>query len=277
MGGVLSDWPAEVPFTERAITTLADVQWAQTLLRRLDQAGGVVEQNVPLLFEARFAFEVHAAGASADYEHMTSVGASTVDFRIAAETEWFVELVSIRESKATSDASVDDGTFFGLTLVSLPGKDTKTSEAGEMLLVQQKIGEKVYGNKEIKFPAATPGRFQMIVVDMRGYLGGIPAVDHYDYRQIVGGSYGVPEGYVQFWGDEPIKGLFEVDNPLRSSSFVRGRVHFIAFVRERRYTEGELPSIIRFFANPHLFSNVEEARAALSGFPVRIAKSKAAA
>jgi hypothetical protein len=31
------------------------------LLRRLEQAGGVLEQNIPLLFETRFAFEVHAA------------------------------------------------------------------------------------------------------------------------------------------------------------------------------------------------------------------------
>jgi hypothetical protein len=212
---------------------------------------------------------VHAAGSSAEYEYETGLGASTVDFRIASAPEWLAELVSVRESKATIDASIDDGTFFGLTLASLPGTNSKTSEAGEMLLAQQKIGEKVYADKETKFPEPTTGNFHMIVIDMRGYLGGIPVVDQFDYRQIAGGSYRVPDEYVQFWGNEPIKGLFELGNPLRSASFVRDRVHFLAFVRERLYTEGELPSIIRFFANPHLFNDVEEAKAALSSFPVR--------
>ena len=273
MAGVLSDWPAEIPFTERAISALSQVKWAEKLLRRLEQAGGVIEQNIPLLFETRFAFEIHAAGSSAEYEYATGLDATTVDFRVMSDAEWFIELVSVRESKATIDASFDDGTFFGLALVGTPGEDSKASEAGEMLLVQQKIGEKVYAGKEVKFPTPVAGRFHMIVADMRGYLGGIPVVDHNDYRQIASGSYRVPDEYVQLWGDEPIKGLFEVANPLRSASFVRDRVHFLAFTREKLYSEGELPSIIKFFANPHLFTGVEEARAALSSFPVRQSKA----
>lgn len=275
MGGVFSDWPAEVPFTARAISTLKEVPWAQKLLRRVDQAGGVTEHNKALLFEVRFAFELHAAGGLAEYEYV-GLDASTVDFRIISAPNWLAELVSVRESKASIDTSIDDGTFFGLTLASLPGADSKASEAGEMLLAQQKIGEKVYADKATKFPEPTAGNFHMIVVDMRGYLGGIPVVDQFDYRQIAGGSYRVPEEYVQFWGDEPIKGLFEVGNPLRSASFVRDRVHILAFVRERLYTEGELPSIIRFFANPHLFKDREEAKAALSSFPVRKRRPKTA-
>jgi hypothetical protein len=269
MQGVLSDWPAEVPFTERVISSLTEVSWAQKLLRRLEQSGGVIEPNAPLLFEVRFAFELHAAGGSAEYEYASGIGKTTIDFRIASSVGWLVELVSVRESKATIEVSIDDGTFFGLTLTSIPGQDSKASEAGEMLLVQQKIGEKVYTDKQTKFPLPTADQFHMIVVDMRGYLGGIPVVDHFDYRQIAGGSFRVPDSYVQFWGDEPIKGLFEVGNPLRSASFVRDRVHFLAFVRERAYTEGELPAIIKFFANPHLFKDVEEGKVALSTFPVR--------
>lgn len=275
MGGVLSDWPAEAPFTERAISSLAEVAWAQGLLRKVNQSGGVAEQNRPLLFEVRFAFELYSAGSSAEYEYAGGLGTSTIDFRIPSPIEWLVELASVQESKATIEASTNNGTFFGLTLTALPGTDSKVSEAGEMLLVQQKIGEKVYTNKEIKFPLPTEGRFHMIVVDMRGYLGGIPVVDQFDYRQIAGGAHRIPDAFVQFWGDEPIKGLFEVRNPLRAASFVRDRVHFLAFVRERRYSEGEVPEIIRFFANPHLFKDVDEAKLALSSFPVRRRSSNA--
>jgi len=269
MGGVLSDWPAEVPSTERAISSLVEVSWAQKLLGKLEQAGGVLEANAPLLFEVRFAFELHNEGGTAEYEYATGLGETTVDFRIPASVEWLVELVSVRESKATIGASIDDGTYFGLILNSVPGRDSKESEAGEMLLVQQKIGEKVYTDKQTKFPPPTANKFHMIVVDMRGYLGGIPVVDHFDYRQIAGGSNQVPDHCVQFWRDEPIKGLFEIGNPLRSASFMRDRVHFLAFVREELYTTGEIPGIIRFFANPHLFRDGEEAKAALSSFPVR--------
>jgi hypothetical protein len=269
MGGVLNDWPAEVPFTERAISSLTEVSWPERLLRRLERSGGVIESNVPLLFEVRFAFEIHAAGGSAEYEYESGIGETTIDFRVTSSVEWLVELVCVRESEATIRVSIDDGTFFGLTLTSIPGHDSKASEAGEMLLVQQKICEKVYTDKQTKFPLPKADQFHMIVVDMRGYLGGLPVVDHFDYRQIAGGSYRVPDAYVQLWRDEPIKGLFEVGNPLRSASFVRDRVHFLAFVRERAYTEGELPAIIKFFANPHLFKDVKDAEEALSTFPVR--------
>jgi hypothetical protein len=272
--GVLSDWPAEVPSTERAISTLAEVPWAQGLLRKVDRSGGVVERNKPLLFEVRFAFDLHVAGSSAEYEYAGGLGTSTLDFRIHSPVEWLVELVSVQESKATIQASIDDGTFFGITLTALPGMDSKVSEAGEMLLVQQKIGEKVYANKAIKFPLPAKGRFHMIVVDMRGYLGGIPVVDQFDYRQIAGGAYRIPDAFVQLWGDGPIKGLFEIGNPLRAARFVRDRVHFLAFVREWDYTEGEIHEIIRFFANPHLFKDVDDAKLTLSSFPVRRRSSK---
>lgn len=266
---VLSDWPAEVPYTQAAISALADVLWTQKLVRRVEQDGGVLEANRPLLFEVRFAFELNRSQVSAEYEHPTSVATTSVDFCIHSSAEWLVELVSIRGSRAAGNASIDDGTYFGLTLASIPGFDTKSSEAGEMLLVQQKIGAKVYAGREVKFPSVTAGAFHMIVADMRGYLGGIPAVDQFDYRQIANGAYGVPDHCVQFWGNEPIKGLFELGNPLQAAKLVRERVHFLAFVYERLYIEGELREVIRFFANPHLFKDIDHAKTALSSFPIR--------
>jgi hypothetical protein len=137
MGGVLNSWPAEVPFTKSAISSLTEISWAAKRLRRLEQAGGVIEANTPLLFEVRFAFELHKAGGSAEYEYATGLK-TTIDFRIASSVEWLVKLVCVRESKATIEVSIDDGTFFGRALTSIPGMDSKTSEAGEMLLVSGK-------------------------------------------------------------------------------------------------------------------------------------------
>jgi hypothetical protein len=109
----------------------------------------------------------------------------------------------------------------------------------------------------------------MIFVDMRGYLSGIPVVDHDDYRQIADGPHRVPDYAVQFWRNEPIKGLFEVGNPLLAAATIRERIHFLGFVRERKYVDSEIPTIASYFANAHLFKDVAEARAAFETFPIR--------
>ena len=60
----------------------------------------VCSRAMPLLFEVRFAFELHRCGVAADYEHVAGVGASSVEFRIKGPQEWLIELLSIRESQA---------------------------------------------------------------------------------------------------------------------------------------------------------------------------------
>ena len=265
----LSDWPAETELDTKAIAGLQNVSWALPLLRKLEQQGGILQANIPLLFELRFAHELHRRNRLAEYEFPTGVGDSTVDFRIPNVTNWLVELVSIRESDAALGATVDSGLFFGLVLTSTGATDSKETEAGEMLLVQQKIGEKVYRNGPIKFPTPQAGSFHMILVDMRGYLGGIPVVDHHDYRQIADGPHRVPDYAVQFWRNEPIKGLFEVANPLLAAATIRERIHFLGFVHERSYADGEIPAIASYFANAHLFRDIAEARAAFEAFPLK--------
>ena len=52
----------EVHRTERAISDLSTVSWANPLLSRLDKAGGIKPENMPLMFEVRFAQELHHAG-----------------------------------------------------------------------------------------------------------------------------------------------------------------------------------------------------------------------
>jgi hypothetical protein len=188
----INDWPAEQELDEKALAALQHVAWAQPLLRKLEQQGGIGRANIPLLFELRFAHELHRRNRLAEYEFTTGVGGSTVDFRIPNLADWLVELVSIRESNAALGATHDSGVFFGLVLTSTGSSDSKETEAGEMLLVQQKIAEKVYRNDPIKFPTPQAGSFHMIFVDMRGYLGGIPVVDHHDYRQIADGPHRVP-------------------------------------------------------------------------------------
>ena len=77
----------EAAYTERAIGALESVVWAEPLLAHLDQAGGLITANVPLLFEVRFAYELHRIAATVDYEYRAGVGDSTVDFHVHGERE----------------------------------------------------------------------------------------------------------------------------------------------------------------------------------------------
>ena len=88
----LNDWPAEREQDEKAIAVLQQVPWAQPLLRNLEQRGGVLQANMPLLFEVRYAYELHRRDCSAEYEYLTGVGDSSVDFRIPVTSDWLVEL-----------------------------------------------------------------------------------------------------------------------------------------------------------------------------------------
>lgn len=58
----------ECEYTQRAIDGLQSVAWTDPLLRRLSMAGGIRPENKPLMFEVRFAFELHLAGVVAEYE-----------------------------------------------------------------------------------------------------------------------------------------------------------------------------------------------------------------
>jgi len=70
----------ELERTQRAITELSAVPWAQPLLACLARAGGPKPENMPLMFEVRYAQELHHAGVTAQYEFRAGVGDSMVEF-----------------------------------------------------------------------------------------------------------------------------------------------------------------------------------------------------
>src|SRR3989304_4308998 len=135
----------EAEFTKIAIDTLADVAWTQPVLERLQQAGGINSENMSLMFETRFAYELHCAGKCPSYEYNAGVGSSTVEFRVADEVTWLIELVSIRTSQAAKKAITQYG-FIYEKVLSSTATDRAQSEEAEMITAQQKIGEKVFTN-----------------------------------------------------------------------------------------------------------------------------------
>lgn len=250
----------EVEFTKRAIAGLTGVPWARRVLDCLQKNGGFKLENKPLMFEVRFAYELHRAGIFAEYEYSAGVGDSTVEFYIPGDINWLIELVSIRTSQAAKKAitkkCMPPNDIFYQQILSSNAKDIAQSPEAEMITAQQKIGEKVFtGGKPTKFPVPRDNAYHVILTDMRGFLdfGG----DRYDYRQIAYGAPGLPHQYLHYWENQPIKGLLEESCPLRAARFIQERIHFLGFVCERDYHEGEIPRASLYLPNPHLLSNGE--------------------
>jgi hypothetical protein len=268
-GAVLSDRlrMTEVSRTRAAIEELRSVAWARPLLARLARAGGVRSDNMPLMFEVRYAHEVHRCGGTAEYEHNAGVGASTVEFKLGGSPSWLVELVSVRKSAAMRRATRSSGIV--AVLSPNPRSDRSQSEPAETITAEQKIAEKVFTHGKLtKFPRPSCS-FHMIFVDMRGYLdrGG----SLLDWRQMAYGPSGVlPRGQaIQWWEGRPIRGLFERDNPIEGAQYVRERIHVIGFVREENYRPGELQNTAYYCPNPSLFASDQEAAAAFASYPLR--------
>lgn len=268
----------EAEFTRHALDALRSVAWVKPLLTLVQRAGGLQSKNKPLLFEVRIALELHQAGVTASYEHSAGIGDSTVDFGVSGPSEWLIEIVSIGASDAVKRATRQIGFIYEQEL-STNAPDPARSEEAEMITVEQKIGEKVLARgRPTKFPVPH-GSTHLILTDMRGYLddGG----DALDYVQMAYGARGLSPNHAwatHFWNTEPgksgpIRGLFERGNPLKAAPLIQERIHFLGFIREREYREGEIGDTTCIYANPRLFSSQGEVNKALSCYPLKRRKN----
>ena len=64
----------EADYMHIIIDELRNVDWAMPILQRLSDNGGLKTENMPLLFELRYAHELHVRGIVADYEYDAGVG-----------------------------------------------------------------------------------------------------------------------------------------------------------------------------------------------------------
>ncbi len=225
------------------------------------------------MFELRFALELHRVGVTAEYESRAGVGDSTIEFRLHTNPPWLIELVSVRASDAAKRAIRKVGMIYEQRLSPTPD-DPGRSAGGEMITAEQKIGEKVFADgRPTKFPPLDRS-FRLILTDIRGYLdqGG----DALDYRQMAYGPWGIPRELswvIHYWETEPgrlmpIKGLFEADNPLKAARYVQERIHFLGFIREHDFANGEILQVAYYLANWHLFGTQEDAALAYATYPL---------
>ena len=121
----------EAKATQLALDILGGVPWAAPLATRVAEGGGLSTENMPLLFEARFALALHDCGIVPKYEYAAGVGATTVDFQFG---QWLVELYSLDESDALKAATWEEGSSFGRVLMS-----SRPPSAGEAERAEEKL------------------------------------------------------------------------------------------------------------------------------------------
>lgn len=227
--------------------------WAKRLVRRAVQMG-----DEPTMFELRFGFELHLAGLSPRYES-PGLDSSTVDFGLYGTPAWNIELVSPQVSDAISDATVLETLPSGLrteTLVLGFGHgNPKQTIAHDLFRLQRSILNKVHdGKKPTKFPVPCEATANVIVVDVRSFLGGDGDIDRDDLRQIMFGPQRVPVECVHTRSQtgEPIRGLFETSNMSAAFRTVRERIHLVIAVHEQDFVDDEIRQTLVTFSNPHL-------------------------
>ncbi len=271
------DWDSlsqeEAEAVEAIAERLGSVHWARQMVDALACAGGVRRENKALMFELRFADAIASVGIELHYE-IPGEGDSTIDFGFeSAGLSWAVELMRLEETEAVQAASNterdENGVVWsGRVLSDARNDDDKRlrTEGGETLKAVERICQKCERNGHPYKFRKPDGQFNVLLVDMRTFLHG---GDEADRLHIALGAQAVPACLRQHFNGKPVTGVFDNATKLKGAKEARERIHFIGFVRERRYGLKEFAPSIQFVANPCLFANDEEARAVIASWPLQ--------
>lgn len=267
---------AELDFIQECLKKLQSCNWAQNLIKKINLLG-FLPSSMPILFEIRFAYALYKTRLLVESEYKTGVGDTDVDFLVTETngTKWFIELTSLDESLEVKNNTVVKGNTFEFSSKITSEDKENTHEPMSLMRVQRAILSKVAKNNDkkgsipTKFPIPKSGEYNIIIIDMRGFV--IGSSDQWDYQIILNGNASVPDECKRYFIDpntkeqKPIIGLFESIekqpfDKCKSVQYLQERIHGVGFVRENHYVDGELQTIIELFPNPKLFNEAKELR-----------------
>lgn len=261
---------AEGEFCKDLMPQMAQVRWAQSLVRNTRHNWKLSSRREleSLLFELQIAGEIWKHGLSqVEYEPLTLDG-TKVDFRLRqGEYSLLLEAVSSKVSDSQKAATIIHRVKPGI--ISYSAAISGDEVAGEMILAQERVGEKVvdHSGRPVKFPVPDSCSTHVIAVDMRCHSLGVGG-DFYDYHQIAYGPNGIPAHVVVHLGRKPIVGLWQ-SPPLRAAQLIKDRVHFIAFCNRKSFDTGLFESKhVGICYNPHVFPTIEQAAERLARIPL---------
>jgi hypothetical protein len=258
----------EADFAQFIIGELGNEAWAAPIVAGIRDNGGVTQANKDRLLELRFAYALHGQGIAARYE-IAGEGQSTIDFGFANEgRQWRVELLRLGETRAAREASTSrvdaDGIPRTSRILRTDADDRRQSTEGETLKAIERICQKCESKgRPYKFPVPDDS-YHAMIVDFGTFLNG---GDVHDRVHVALGAACVAPLYRLFWENRPITGVFSAATNLRGAAECRARVHFLGFIRERSFRPGEFAEATQFIANPNLFADAAQARAAIATWP----------
>jgi hypothetical protein len=217
-------------------------------------------------FELRFAYELHLAGIAPIRPFRAGVDGTDIDFRVPALVPWNIELLSVGESEAIGAARTtrkegaiqSEELHLGLTGDAaedrrrVAAKQTPEHDLRRMI---SKLGEKGWENKKsrpVKFPRPDGSAVNMLLVDVRSYLGGDASIDEFDCRQMLLGPQGMRD-YLVMWhptGSEPLRGIWDPANQGDYAIAARERIQVVGFVHEEAFADDEIRQVTLLFKNP---------------------------
>lgn len=260
----------EANFVDNIMRSLDDMEWARPLLADIRRNGGLTWANKAKFFELRFGYALHQAGVVMRYE-VPGEAKSTLDFGFSwKNTNWLVELMRLEETHAVRSATQthtdDNGTPWASLQLSTNAEDPTHSIEGETLKAVQRICQKCESEgRPHKFP--TPAEtYHAILVDFRTFADG---GDPWDRIHVgLGGEY-VKDPFKMYWDKRLISGVFNRRTNVFGAAEARERVHFLGFVDEKKFSDGGFAAGTQFIANPFLFDNAEDMRAAIENWPLQ--------
>ncbi len=264
----------EAQFVDRIMGDLANTSWAQPLLTAIQRGGGLIRANKAKFFELRLGYALHKAGIKPRYE-VPGEGNSTLDFGFTAGgREWLVELMRLEETKALREATQmeveEDGVLRASLNLDTDADKPGQSIEGEVLKTVQRICQKCNRNGQPhKFPLPSRAH-HVILVDIRTFVEGGGDQDLICVG--LGGEYALKDGPRLKWEGQLISGVFSKRTLVQGAVQARARVHFLGFVRETKFEDGGFAAGTKFIANPHLLPCVNDARAAISDWPLQPAQ-----
>jgi hypothetical protein len=246
-GAILN--PLTVPEVERcriAARALAGASWAAPLLALVGPDTTWTRERAGLLLELRLAGELVGLGIAPRYEE-GGEGARSIDFAFEhGGFTWLVEVVGPRASEAVASTLVHDPEVRAWQMsLSSDNEDQRQTHGGELIRLQQLIA-----GKTLKFPPIMAGRMHVVFADTR--LIGITGVDADDARQLAYGPAKVAAPLVNYFMGQPVRGMFELDTPLRDAARLRQRVHFVLLSGDKDYGADTLLGDALILENPHL-------------------------
>ncbi|GEM_PF-1470656 len=258
------------------VEQLSPVTWAKPLLKAIESNGGLLSDNArPLLFELRFAAEMANANIVPIYE-FAGLEPDKIDFKLPGKPSWLTELVAIDETANLSEIpKYDDelvegetkkgsGIFVRSLMIRSDAENQTHTGGWQMIKMQQKIEAKVsQDNKPHKFPTISGENIHAILIDTRGFGGGDGA-DIHALRQIVYGAGHGHQGFIEYFKDKPVMGLFDAMNTSAEAAILKERIHCLVFVNEKQFGPGTMWSGAHALWNPFLESGV---RALSKSFP----------